>query len=463
MSYKTYNSDTIAAIATPLGQGGIGIIRLSGPHARAIAERIFLPKKAGNALQDRRLVLGSLIDPSTGAVLDEVLLSLMAAPLSYTREDVVEINSHSGPLLLSKILQISLQAGARLARPGEFTFRAFMNGRIDLTQAEAVVDLIRSRSEKGLALAAGQMAGGFAEEIEKLRKIALDLLARVEAAIDFPEEADPVEVSEESLSLEENLLAPVERLVAAHKQRRIWMEGIATVIVGRVNAGKSSLLNRLLNEERALVTPIPGTTRDVVESTIHLEGIPLRLMDTAGFRKSRGRIEHLGMQKTEERLSGADLAIVVIDQSRPLSGDDRDLLLRTGATKSLVVLNKSDLPSRIGRNPEAKIGKERRVVRTSALTGSGIEELRRAIVEAVLLDPEDEDLLHVAPNLRQRDGLIQAASSFRDAARNLKENLPLEIVAEDLHAGMDALGLIVGKDAPEEVLERIFSEFCIGK
>ena len=454
--------DTIAAIATPLGQGGIGIIRLSGPRAKEIAGRIFIPKKAGKALQDRSLVLGNLIDPSTGAVLDEVLLSLMASPLSYTREDVVEINSHSGPLLLSKVLQVVLQTGARLARPGEFTFRAFMNGRIDLTQAEAVVDLIRSRSEKGLALAARQLSGGFAEQIEGLRQRGLDLLARIEAAIDFPEEADSIVGVEESRSLEENLLPSIERLVTAHKQRKIWMDGIATVIVGRVNAGKSSLLNRLLNEERALVTPIPGTTRDVVESTIHIEGIPLRLMDTAGFRKGRGRIEHLGIRKTEQRLSEADLALVVIDQSRPLSGVDRELLSRTGE-KSLTILNKSDLPSRIGRNAEAKMRKERRVVKTSALTGSGLEDLRRAIVEMVVLDGEGEDLLHVAPNMRQRDELLEAEESFRNAARNLKEELPLEIVAADLHAGVDGLGRIVGKGSPEDVLDRIFSEFCIGK
>ncbi|PKN65294.1 MAG: tRNA uridine-5-carboxymethylaminomethyl(34) synthesis GTPase MnmE [Deltaproteobacteria bacterium HGW-Deltaproteobacteria-15] len=454
--------DTIAAIATPLGQGGIGIIRLSGPRAKEIAGRIFIPKKPGKTLEDRSLVLGNLIDPSTGAVLDEVLLSLMAAPLSYTREDVVEINSHSGPLLLSKVLQVVLQTGARLARPGEFTFRAFMNGRIDLTQAEAVVDLIRSRSEKGLSLAARQLSGGFAEQIEGLRQRGLDLLARIEAAIDFPEEADSIVGVEESRSLEENLLPAIERLVTAHKQRKIWMDGIATVIVGRVNAGKSSLLNRLLNEERALVTPIPGTTRDVVESTIHIEGIPLRLMDTAGFRKGRGRIEHLGIRKTEQRLSEADLALVVIDQSRPLSGVDRELLARTGE-KSLTILNKSDLPSRIGRNAEAKMRKERRVVKTSALTGSGLEDLRRAIVEMVVLDGEGEDLLHVAPNIRQRDELLEAEESFRNAARNLKEELPLEIVAADLHAGVDGLGRIVGKGSPEDVLDRIFSEFCIGK
>jgi tRNA modification GTPase len=455
--------DTIVAIATPLGQGGIGIVRLSGPRAKEIAERIFIPRKPGRAVQNRRLVLGHLIDPSTGAVLDEVLLSVMPEPLSYTREDVVEINSHSGPLLLSRILQITLQTGARLARPGEFTFRAFMNGRIDLTQAEAVVDLIRSRSERGLALAARQMSGGFADEIEGLRQKGLDILARVEAAIDFPEEAPFIGGAGESRSLEEDLLAPIERLITAHKQRRIWMDGIATVIVGRVNAGKSSLLNRLLNEERALVTPIPGTTRDVVESTIHMEGIPLRLMDTAGFRKGRGRIEHLGIRKTEQRLSEADLALVVIDQSRPLSRDDRDLVERTGETKSLVILNKSDLPVRIGRHARDQILKDRRVVKTSALTGSGIDDLRRAIVEMVLLDPADEELTHLAPNLRQRDGLLEASACFRAASQNLREQLPLEIVAADLHEGVDSLGRIVGKGAPEEVLDRIFSEFCIGK
>jgi tRNA modification GTPase len=456
--------DTIAAIATPVGQGGIGIVRLSGPRAGEIAGRIFVPRNPGRGLKSRRLILGHLIDPSTGAVLDEVLLSLMTAPFTYTREDVVEINSHSGFLLLSKILQVAIQAGARLARPGEFTFRAFMNGRIDLTQAEAVVDLIRSRSEKGLALAATQIKGGFRDEITALRQKGIDILARVEAAIDFPEDVPSILGEQETVhSIQRELLQPIDLLIAAHKQHRIWMDGVATVIVGRVNAGKSSLLNRLVNEERALVTPIPGTTRDIIESTVHIEGIPLRLMDTAGFRKGRGRIENLGIRMTEQKLAEADLVLAVIDQSRPLSRDDLDLLARTAEKKSLIILNKSDLPARIGRDTEAKALKGYRVVRTSALNGFGIDDLRRAIAEMVLSNAEDVNMLGIAPNLRHRDALAEAAKCFGKALENLREELPLEIVAADLQEGLEALGEIIGKSTSEDVLNRIFSEFCIGK
>lgn len=456
--------DTIAAIATPVGQGGIGIVRLSGTRAREIAARIFIPSRPGRGLQSRRLVLGHLVDPSTGAVLDEVLLSLMEAPFSYTREDVVEINSHSGFLLLSRILQIALQAGARLARPGEFTFRAFMNGRIDLTQAEAVVDLIRSRSEKGIALASAQIRGGFRDEIEGLRQKGLDLLARVEAAIDFPEDVPSILGEEETArSLELGILEPVNRLIAAYDQRRIWVDGIAAVIVGRVNAGKSSLLNRLLNEERALVTPIPGTTRDVIESNLQIEGIPIRLMDTAGFRKGRGRIENLGIRMTEQRLEEADLVLLVIDQSRPVSGDDLDLLERTAGKKGLVVLNKSDLPPRIGRSAGERILKKFRVVRTSAWTGFGIDSLRRAVAETVLSGAQDASPLGVAPNLRHRDALAEASEFFGRALQNMNRRLPLEIVAADVQGGLEALGEITGQGTSEDVLDRIFSEFCIGK
>ena len=300
--------DTITAISTPAGAGGIGIVRMSGPQALEIARRIFVPQRPVREFQSHRLYLGHLLDPSTRAFIDEVLVSFMKGPSSYTREDVVEINSHSGPLLLSKILQITIQAGARQAKPGEFTFRAFMNGRIDLTQAEAVVDLIHSRSEKGLALAAGQLRGGFGDELESLRKKGIEILAVLEAAIDFPEEVTTILEDAETIQrMGEELLDPLGKMIDAQKQQRFWVEGVATVIVGRVNAGKSSLLNRLLDEERALVTPVPGTTRDVIESTLYVEGIPLRLMDTAGFRKGRGKVESLGIRMTEPAENSAHI------------------------------------------------------------------------------------------------------------------------------------------------------------
>lgn len=455
--------DTIAAVATPVGQGGIGIVRLSGALAGDIAERLFRPRKPVQTLQSHQLYLGHLMDPETGAVVDEVLLSFMKAPHSYTREDVVEINSHSGPFLLSRILQIVLRSGARLARPGEFTFRAFMNGRLDLTQAEAVVDLVRAQSEKGLVMAARQMNGQLREEIQSMQKKVLALLARIEVGIDFPEDAQDLLPDPEASSLERDLLEPLERLIAAHEERRIWMEGVRTVIVGRVNAGKSSLLNRLLNEERSLVTSIPGTTRDIIESTLHLGGIPLHLMDTAGFRKVRGKIEGMGIHLTEQKLGEADLVLIVIDQSRPLGRHDLHLLAASDKGRSIIILNKIDLPSRLGRDRSRKALEEYEVVRLSALTGEGMEALRQAIVRRVGTGRMGSGSLGLAPNLRQKAGLSEASRHFRNGINHLREKGPPEIIAADFQSGLEALGEIIGETTPEDVLDRIFSEFCIGK
>lgn len=456
--------DTIAAVATPVGQGGIGIIRLSGVKSTSIAAQIFRPARPLKDFQSHRLYLGHIVDPSTGSIMDEVLLSFMRAPHSYTREDVVEINSHSGYVLLSKILQIVLQAGARLARPGEFTFRAFMNGRIDLTQAEAVADVIRAKSEKGLILATRQIRGEFRTQMETLRERALAILARIEAAIDFPEETSLELVPErESQSLDKDLLEPLRRLIAACGHRKVWVEGIRTVIVGRVNAGKSSLLNRLLNEQRALVSPIPGTTRDTIESTLHMEGIPLKLMDTAGFRKGKGKLESLGIRLTEQRLAEADLVLSVVDQSRPLTQDDLDILARCERNKSLILLNKIDLPPRVNRDTARQAFEGYEVIRVSASTGEGMDELRAAIVKQVLSRETDSLAAQVAPNLRHKRALEEAYECFQRAKLQTAQNMPLEIVASDMQAGLEALGEIVGAASSEDVLDRIFSEFCIGK
>ena len=455
--------DTIAAVATPVGQGGIGIVRVSGALAGDIAKRLFRPRKPVQTLQSHRLYLGHLTDPETGAMVDEVLLSFMRAPHSYTREDVVEINSHSGPFLLSRILQIVLRSGARLARPGEFTFRAFMSGRMDLTQAEAVVDLIRAQSEKGLVMAARQMKGRLREEIESMQRKVLALLARVEVGIDFPEDVPDLLPGPETSSLEKDLLEPLERLIAAHEERRIWMEGVRTVIVGRVNAGKSSLLNRLLNEERSLVTSIPGTTRDMIESTLHLGGVPLRLTDTAGFRKVRGKIEGLGIRLTEQKLGEADLVLIVIDQSRPLGQHDLHLLAASDKKKSLIILNKIDLPFRLGRERSRKALEGYEVVRLSALTGEGMEDLRRTILNRLGTGGMDSASPGLAPNLRQKEALNEASRHFRNGLAHLREEGPPEIIAADLQGGLEALGEIIGETTPEDVLDRIFSEFCIGK
>lgn len=465
MAYNHLRSDTIAAIATPIGQAGIGIIRISGPEASGIAQKIFRPHRpAPAALKNRRLCLGHILDPDSGALIDEVLLTRMRAPHSYTCEDVVEIQSHSGYLLLSRILRLVMDTGARLARPGEFTFRAYMNGRIDLTQAEALVDLINARSDRALQLASQQIRGDFKENVEHLRKKAVAILAQLEVAIDFPEEEDGEFQGEEIASrISGELVQPIDAIMAAHAQRRIWVDGVQTVIAGCVNVGKSSLLNRLLKEERAIVTPIPGTTRDIIESTIHIEGIPLRLMDTAGFREVDGDVEKIGMRLAEKKLAEADLSLVVLDQSRPLTREDTGMMAKTKGGKRLILLNKIDLPSGLDRRAVEREADDAPIVRVSALTGEGIPELCTAIKDVVMAGEGDLGASHVAPNLRHQKALEDSLGFFRQAVANTKESLPAEILAADLQSGLDALGEITGEAADGEVLERIFSEFCIGK
>ncbi len=456
--------DTIAAIATPFGQAGIGIIRISGPGARPITLRLFKPKNPTRIFRSHRLYLGHLIDPGSGDVIDEVLLSFMKAPHSYTKEDVVEINSHSGSALLSKILQIVLDEGARLAKPGEFTLRAFLNGRIDLTQAEAVVDLINAKSERGLRLASGQMKGALRDKLDGLRQKALDILAQLEAAIDFPEEeATTIDCEAASSRIKRELLDPIKEIITAHRHRKLWLDGIETVIVGRVNAGKSSLLNRLLDEERAIVTPIPGTTRDIVESIIQIEGLPLRLMDTAGIRRVGDEVERIGVQRSEERLAEADLALVVVDRSRPLNEDDLAVLAKSEPGKSIVVLNKIDLIARLDEGALRRAVNGSPVVRISALTGEGLGDLRRSIRNQALGGSLEMTTSQLVPNLRHKQALQVASRCFGDAVCNLTEGLPLEIAAADLTHALDALGEIVGKTTNQAILDRIFGQFCLGK
>lgn len=457
------DQDTIAAIATPIGQAGIGIIRVSGPLSLQIAGKIFRPKNSTPVLRSHHLYLGHLLEPSSGNAIDEILISFMRAPHTYTREDVLEINSHSGYALLSKILEILLGQGARLATPGEFTLRAFLNGRIDLTQAEAVIDIINSQSERGLYLASQQVQGSFKEEIEGLRQKAIHILARAEVAIDFPEEeTDVVFREEETKGMNEGLIKPIEALIEAHESR-IWVDGINTVIAGRVNAGKSSLLNRLLNEQRAIVTPIPGTTRDIIESTINIEGIPLRLMDTAGFQRVNDEVERLGIDLTKRKLSESDFVLIVVDQSRPLGQDDLDTILQSKGKKALIVINKIDLPSKLGQGADSETLSLFPSVKISALTGQGLDQLKKAMKDCILEGRLDTTSSHAVPNLRHRHALNNALQFFKDAEQRTREEAPMEIIALELRSGLDALGGITGETTSEDVLDSIFSQFCLGK
>ena len=460
----TSTEDTIAAIATPIGQAGIGIIRISGPESLEIARTVFKPKTPQSLLKSHRLSMGYVCDPHSGDIIDEVLLSFMAAPNSYTREDVVEINSHSGYTLLSKILAILMGLGARMAKPGEFTQRAFLNGRIDLSQAEAVIDLMNARSERGLVLAAQQIRGSIKRDTEALRKEAIHILANAEAAIDFPE--DDVEHlfrDEGADFIEKNLVQPIDNLINAHAGR-IWVDGINTVIVGRVNSGKSSLLNRLLGEPKAIVTDIPGTTRDVIESTFNISGIPLRIMDTAGLREVKDEVERLGIHLTRQKTAEADLLLIIIDRSRPLNVDDRDILAQCENKKALVVINKIDLPPAEGYTEKADFLNYFTTVEISALTGQGIDHLKKAIHDAILSD----DVLavttsHAVPNLRHREALKAARKCFLNANIKARNHAPMEIVAFELRSGLDHLGEITGQTIDDEILDSIFSQFCLGK
>lgn len=464
MPYIPSTNDTITAIATPFGLAGIGIIRISGPKAKDIRDKIFHPIKIKGPFKSHRLYLGHIIDPLSGKMIDEVLLSYMKAPYSYTKEDVIEINSHSGHILLSSILQIVLKQGARLARPGEFTFRAFSNGRIDLTQAEAIVDLINARSEKGIEIATRQIKGEFKSLVERFRQIILGVLAQIEVAIDFPDD-DENFPSWDILStqIENDLVTPINKMITAHPRRKIWVEGVKIVIAGRVNAGKSSLLNKLLNEQRAIVTPIPGTTRDFIESTLRIEDIPVRLIDTAGLRKADGEAEKMGMIFTENKMSEADIVLIVIDRSRPMSDEDRALIQRAREIPSLIVINKIDLPSKIDEKTLDDLSGNLPQIRISAIYGQGIDTLTLAIKNKILESDPESISDSPTPNLRHKECLAEANDSFKKALFNIENMAPMEIIAEDLHNGLDSLGEIIGGTSNEDLYERIFKDFCIGK
>ena len=458
------NDDTIAAISTPIGQAGIGIIRISGPTAFKVAKRIFLPKKTIQKIISHHLYLGNLINPASGELLDEVLVSFMKAPHSYTREDVVEINSHSGYFILFKILEIIQAQDIRLARPGEFTLRAFMNGRIDLTQAEAVMDLINCQSTRGLNLASQQIKGAFKKTIISLIDKGLEILSHVEAAIDFSEEELELPSMERVNQLiNEDLIKPTIDLIAIHTMRQIWIDGVKTVIAGRVNTGKSSILNLLLNEEKAIVTSIPGTTRDTVESTINLEGIPIRLMDTAGFRKGGDEAEKIGINLTEQNMSNADLILIVVDQSQPLSQEDLAIKSKIEFQKVIIILNKVDLPSKIDTKAIEKGFSPFSIVQTSALTGQGLNNLKKTIIQCITNGDIDMSSSQAVPNLRHKKALQDAEGYFHEAIHCIKQGAPNEIIALELKNGLDALGSITGEMTNENVLAKIFSQFCLGK
>ncbi|WP_457755708.1 tRNA uridine-5-carboxymethylaminomethyl(34) synthesis GTPase MnmE [Thermodesulfatator indicus] len=459
-----YTEATIAAIATPIGPGAIGVIKVSGSLSEKILKRLFRSKKPIKEFQSHRLYYGYIVNPETETPVDEVLITLMRKPHTYTREDVLEIYGHSGYLVLTKILELVLKEGARLAEPGEFTKRAFLNGRIDLSQAEALLDLINARSEESLKLALNQLRGALAEKLRPVREALFSALAVVEVAVDFPDEdVEIISHYELAENLENQVLEPLKELLKNYQEGRLYREGIAVVIAGRPNVGKSSLLNALLAEERAIVTPIPGTTRDIIEEFATIKGLPVRLIDTAGLRETEDLVEEIGVKKAKEKIATADVVIFMLDGSLEPTEEDLKLYQEIKAMPHLVVINKIDIASHENLNRYREIFPQEKLIFISARTGEGLEALAEAIFELVTGRTE-EFIPSVVPNLRQKMAIENALKATEQAISNLKKtDIYPELIAIDLRDALSSLGEITGETTTEDLLDRIFSNFCLGK
>lgn len=459
-------NDTIAAISTPVGEGGIGIVRLSGPEAEAILRRVFQPARAADAVEPRRLAYGHVVDPATGERVDEVLAAFMPAPHTYTRQDVAEIQAHGGVVPLQRVLALVLRQGARLAEPGEFTLRAFLGGRLTLDQAEAVLDVVQARTAVALRVAVDQLGGRLTGPVRAIRASLLEALAYLTAAIDFPEDEIPPHDVAASLR---DAARRVADLLSTADQGRVYRQGVRTAIVGRPNVGKSSLLNALLRESRAIVTPVPGTTRDTLEEVLNLRGVPFLLVDTAGITQSDDVVEQLGVERSRRAIAQADLVLLVVDGSESLEARDRAIADLVGDRTALLVVNKSDLPAvadpaalwdLLPPSPRRAGGG---VVPMSALTGEGLDALESAMTEAVLGGQVLASDAALVTNPRHQEALARAAASLASAERALAGGLPLDCVSIDVTEAVSALGEITGETVTEDLLDSIFSRFCLGK
>jgi tRNA modification GTPase len=464
-------SDTIVAIATPQGEGGIGTVRLSGPEAEAILSRVFVPasERPGpvGGWESHRLVFGYVRDPQTGERVDEALAALMRAPHSYTCEDVVEIDCHGGVVPLQRVIALCLREGARLAQPGEFTLRAFLNGRLDLAQAEAVLDVVQARTGEGLRMAVEQLRGGLSSRVKGVRARLLHALAHVEATIDFPEDdVPPADVSPDLQAA----LGDIQALVASASTGIVLRQGVRTAIVGRPNVGKSSLLNALLRFERAIVTPIPGTTRDTLEEVANVRGVPLVLTDTAGLRReadTQDPIERIGMERSRRALTGADLVLLVFDGSQPPAQEDMLLIeeIRESApAMCLAALNKSDLPVVLDTHKLEEMLGDIEVVSASAVSEGGTDKLEEKLASLVLSGKAVPAPGETAvTSVRHLDALRRAEEHVQSALGSIAESAPAALVAVDLHGALNTLGEITGETVGEDLLDEIFRNFCIGK
>ena len=456
--------DTIAAIATPFGEGGIGIIRISGEEAERILEEVFVPHgRASDDKESRRLMYGHIVDPADGSTIDEVLAVFMKGPHTYTGEDVAEIDCHGGIVPLRKTLELVYEHGAIPAERGEFTKRAFLNGRIDLSQAEAVIDLIRAKADKTFDVAMDQLEGKLSREIRKIRADLMDLLVELTVNIDYPDE--DIEVITYG-ALTEGLRKTgkaVDRLLASSNTGRLISEGIRVAIIGKPNVGKSSLMNALLRESRAIVTDIPGTTRDTIEESLSIDGVPVVLTDTAGIRETSDKIETIGIERSKASVGSADLVLFMIDGSRDLDEEDRFIAGHLEENKTVVVINKTDLDQKVSAEEIKKLAGGAEIIETSLAEDTGTEIVEKTILSRVMSGETTQGSSITVTNARHEKLLRDAAQSISDALVLTEQEEPLEIIEIDVNQAYESLGEIIGESVGDDILDEVFSRFCLGK
>jgi len=453
--------DTIAAISTPIGEGGISIVRLSGEDAVAIANKLFKGADL-TKVPTHTIHYGHIVDPKTQEVVDETMVSVLRAPKTFTREDMVEINCHGGMIVTNDILQLLLANGARMADPGEFTKRAFMNGRIDLTQAESVMDIVRAKTDKSRQVAMTQLAGGLLEKIKTMRQELLDTMAHEEVNIDYPEYDMDDLTSQEMKKKAQEVSKQIEQLLQTAQEGKIIRNGLATAIVGRPNVGKSSLLNYLTQDDKAIVTDIAGTTRDTLEEYVSVKGVPLKLIDTAGIHHTEDKVEKIGVERSKKAIKEADLVLLLLDASQDLTAEDKRLLDLTANKKRIIILNKQDLGTKISQEMIKNLT-DNPIIVTSILKQKNMDALENAIEKLFFSGIENSQNQILVTNQRQAGLLAKAKQSLEDVISGINDAMPLDLVQIDLKNAWDTLGEITGESAPDELITQLFSQFCLGK
>ncbi|WP_049374129.1 tRNA uridine-5-carboxymethylaminomethyl(34) synthesis GTPase MnmE [Staphylococcus epidermidis] len=456
--------DTITSISTPMGEGAIGIVRLSGPQAIEIGDILYKGKKKLSEVETHTINYGHIIDPETNETVEEVMVSVLRAPKTFTREDIIEINCHGGILTINRILELTMTYGARMAEPGEYTKRAFLNGRIDLSQAEAVMDFIRSKTDRASKVAMNQIEGRLSDLIKKQRQSILEILAQVEVNIDYPE-YDDVEDATTDFLLEQSkrIKEEINQLLETGAQGKIMREGLSTVIVGRPNVGKSSMLNNLIQDNKAIVTEVAGTTRDVLEEYVNVRGVPLRLVDTAGIRDTEDIVEKIGVERSRKVLSEADLILFVLNNNEPLTEDDQTLFEVIKNEDVIVIINKTDLEQRLDVSELREMIGDMPLIQTSMLKQEGIDELEIQIKDLFFGgEVQNQDMTYVS-NSRHISLLKQARQSIQDAIDAAESGIPMDMVQIDLTRTWEILGEIIGESASDELIDQLFSQFCLGK